>query len=151
MQLFSGCRAPDAEAAPQLLTYEGLVSSANASSSPVAGRGGGVTPTPKASPRGAIRVTGKLPGADRRVELTWRDGVVRGDQGTLRLAESLVPGWRHVELTPAGPTYEYGLDEPYRFAASIASLLDRPRIEVLDPEGLPPWPDSDAGANPYPD
>lgn len=105
-------------------------------------------PTPNASARGAIRVSGNVPGDDRRVELTWRDGVVRGDRATLRLAESLAPGWRQVELTPTGPTYEFGLDEPYRFAASIASLLDRPRIDVLDPKGLPPWPRSDDAIDP---
>jgi hypothetical protein len=75
--------------------------------------------------------------AGRAVVVAWRDGEVSGDRSVLRALRASVGG--RARLTPTGPDYPIGVDDPFQFFASTVAALDE--IDSVRAEGtarLPP-------------
>jgi hypothetical protein len=77
-----------------------------------------------------VRVTGKRDG--HAVWATWEDGRIYGDPRLVELAQAHVERHEDVALTEAGPYLTPRLDNPWSFAATMASLVDDPAVSGDD-------------------
>jgi hypothetical protein len=73
-----------------------------------------------------VRVTGRIDG--EAVWATWEDGAIYGDVRLVELARDYVDRGREIELGEGGPLLRAGLDDPWSFTATLASLVDDPVV-----------------------
>ena len=95
-----------------------------------------------------LRVEGMIGG--RTVSATWDRGEVHADPGLIWLIRLRGDAGETVALTPTGPFFRAGVADPRQFEATLRNLLDDVHVEVLDADGLPPWPEAPSGSEEAP-